>query len=82
MNKARRKEIARALALVEEAKSILETCRDEEQDYKDGMPEAIQNGQKGDAADEVVSALEDAISALDDIAQGEIANVAKGCDHG
>lgn len=45
------------------------------------MPEAFQNGQKGDAADEVVSALEDAISALGDIAQGDVANITGGAHH-
>lgn len=39
MNDARRKEIEKALGLISEAKSILETARDEEQEYFDNMPE-------------------------------------------
>ncbi|OHV24925.1 hypothetical protein EOS93_25295 [Rhizobium sp. RMa-01] len=75
MNKERRKEIARAAAMIEEAKSILETCRDEEQDYYyDNMPESFQNGDKGDVAqvaidglDEVISSLEDVVSSVNDV---------------
>ena len=69
MNKQRRKEIARAAAMIEEAKSILETCRDEEQDYYDNMPESFQNGEKGSVAQEAIDALEEAVSQLEEIEQ-------------
>ncbi|MBY3038917.1 hypothetical protein [Rhizobium laguerreae] len=76
MNKERRKEIARALAMVEEAKSILEICRDEEQDYFDNMPESFQGGDKGDVAQTAIDALDEAVSNLDDVvsAVGDVAN--------
>lgn len=32
MNARRRKEISKAVALIEEARSIIESCRDDEQD--------------------------------------------------
>lgn len=69
MNKERRKEIARAQAMLEEAKSILEACRDEEQDYYDSMPESFRGGQKGDDAQTAIDALEEAASQLDDVSQ-------------
>ena len=69
MNKQRRKEIARAVAMIEEAKSILETCRDEEQDYFDNMPESFQDGQKGEDAQTAIDALDEAISQIDDVSQ-------------
>jgi len=69
VNKQRRKEIARAAAMIEEAKSILETCRDEEQDYYDNMPESFQNGEKGSVAQEAIDALEEAVSQLEEIEQ-------------
>ncbi|MFJ6324059.1 MULTISPECIES: hypothetical protein [unclassified Rhizobium] len=69
MNKERRKEIARAIAMIEEAKSILETCRDEEQDYYDNMPESFQDGQKGEDAQTAIDALDEGVSSLDDVSQ-------------
>ncbi|TRB00441.1 MULTISPECIES: hypothetical protein [Rhizobium/Agrobacterium group] len=67
MNKERRKEIARAAAMIDEAKAILETCRDEEQEYYDNMPESFQDGEKGSTAQEAIDALEEAVSSLEDI---------------
>ena len=52
MNKERRKEIEKAKSLLVEAHSILETCLDEEQNYYDNMPESLQDGDKGQAAQE------------------------------
>ena len=67
MNKHRRREIERALSLVAEAKAILETCRDGEQDYFDNMPESFQSGEKGEAAEAAVALMDEAVSALDEI---------------
>jgi hypothetical protein len=69
MNKERRKEIARAIAMIEEAKSILETCSDEEQDYFDNMPESFQDGQKGEDAQTAIDALDEGVSNLEDVSQ-------------
>lgn len=66
MNKSRRQEIERAMTMLDEAKGILEACRDEEQDYFDNMPESFQSGDKGQAAENAVALLEDIISNLDD----------------
>lgn len=66
MNKERRKEISRAVAMIDEAKGILESCKDEEQDYYDNMPESLQGGDKGTSAENSVSVLEDAVSSLDE----------------
>ena len=67
MNAERRKQIARALALVAEAQSIIESARDDEQEYLDVMPEAIQNGDKGTKAQENIDTLEEIGNALGDI---------------
>lgn len=67
MNLARRKLIAEAADLIGRAITLLEIARDEEQDYFDNMPEAIQAGDKGDRATEVVDALEEAIDTLEGI---------------
>jgi hypothetical protein len=72
MNKDRRKALAGAVELVgkieadiEEAKSLIETARDEEQDYFDNMPEAFQQGDKGEAAQNAISELDEAVSQLE-----------------
>ena len=67
MNKKRRSEIARATALIEQAWLILETCRDEEQDYYDNMPESFQDGEKGEAAQTPIDALDEAVSSLEEM---------------
>lgn len=72
MNAERRKalsaiqsRIEEAKALVEEIHTDLEALRDEEQEYKDNMPESFQNGEKGEKADEAISAMEDALGSLE-----------------
>lgn len=72
MNDARRKEIARAQALVAEARSILTVCQDEEQDYYDNMPESFQNGEKGDQAQRAADTLQEWCDALEEIESAEI----------
>lgn len=61
MNKARRKEIARAIELIEEAREILENVRDEEQDAFDNLPESLQSSERGEAMEEYISTLDDFI---------------------
>jgi hypothetical protein len=67
MNAARRKEIAKAQELIAEAIEILTGARDDEQDYFDAMPESLQGAEKGEAAEAAVSALEEAIDALEGV---------------
>lgn len=64
MNKARRKEIARAVALLEEAKTVLETAESDERDYFDAMPESFQQGDKGTAAEAAADALQESVDAI------------------
>lgn len=65
MNKQRRARIAEAIAKMEEAKSIVEECWDEESDYFDNMPESLKQGDKGSMAEEAVSNLENSVSNLE-----------------
>ena len=77
MNNARRKEIDKVASLRErreslaeeiaDAKEALEGIRDDEQEYVDNMPESLQQGEKGEAAQEAISQLEEAIEALGEI---------------
>lgn len=72
MNNDRRKalrkvaeEITTLLGQLEDCKSELENLRDEEQEYYDNMPESLQGGEKGDAAQEAVIQIDEAIDAID-----------------
>jgi predicted nucleic acid-binding Zn-ribbon protein len=66
MNKQRRAAIADLIQAIKEAKESLECHRDDEQEYYDNMPEALQGGDKGNNAEEAVSNLEQAISSLEE----------------
>ena len=72
MNKERRKQLAdardlidKAEGLLSEAKEMLEWAKADEQEYYDNMPESLQGGDKGQAAEAAVSALDDAVNELD-----------------
>ena len=67
MNKARRKELSRAVELLGEAQSIIESCRDEEQEYMDNMPENLQESEKYCAAEEAVNNMDEAYDKIDEI---------------
>lgn len=73
MNKERRKQIDEAIKLLEQAKpliedatSMIETAKDEERDFYDNMPENMQSGDKGQAADAAADALEEVHTSLDE----------------
>jgi hypothetical protein len=65
MNKVRRKEIAKAIELLEQAREILESVRDDEQEAFDNMPESLQSSERGEAMEEYIYTLEEAIEAID-----------------
>lgn len=72
MNNARRNELKSVITLLQkaeqlrsEAAELLTQIQDDEQDYFDNMPESLQGGDKGTAAEEAISALEDVGCDLD-----------------
>lgn len=65
MNKARRKEIARAIELMEMAREILEEVMNEEQEAFDNMPESLQSSERGEAMEEYIYTLEEMVDNLD-----------------
>ncbi len=74
MNNQRRKDIAAIVAKLADLDSLkaeiyeaIEMVKDEEQEYLDNMPEGLRYSDRGYAAEEAVSNLEDALSAIDDI---------------
>lgn len=67
MNKQRRKSLTALIDQFESLKCELETLMEEEEEYRDNMPENLQGSERYDMADEAVSNLEDAISSLEDV---------------
>lgn len=67
MNKPRRKELEKALALIAQAREIIEQCRDEEQEAFDNLPESIQDGMQGEKMSDMIDILDSACDDLDSI---------------
>jgi hypothetical protein len=59
MNEARRTEIQRALALIEQAKGILEAALAQEQEDFENMPEDLRNDETGQRAEDAIDAIGD-----------------------
>lgn len=78
MNKQRRKDLERAEALIQEAKAIIEQARDEEQEYRDNLPENMSDGAKGEAVDGNIQCLDDAIDKLEEVCDTDIAGAVGG----
>lgn len=53
---------------IAELRDQINTVKDSEQDYFDDIPERLQGGERGQAAEEAVSNLDTALGALDMIA--------------
>lgn len=66
MNAQRRKDIEKAVELLYEAKSMLETSLEEEQNAFDNLPEGIQCSERGEKMEEYIGYLEDSISSIED----------------
>ena len=67
MNAARRETLDKAVALLEEAKSLIDGAAEEERDAYDNLPEGLQEAERGQRMDEVATELEEASSSLDDV---------------
>ena len=66
MNDGRRKEIQRALTLIEQAKCIFEMALTREQEDFDNLPEDLQDEEAGQRAEDAIDALERAATCCDD----------------
>jgi len=66
VNKERRSTIKRALEQIGDARATIETATEEERDYYDNMPESIRDGSKGDEVLDTITAMETAITELEE----------------
>lgn len=66
MNKVRRKTLQDLYNIIADAKDALEEVRDEEECYKDNIPENLQGSECYERAEAAVNALESAVSSLEE----------------
>lgn len=74
MNKERRKELGRAITLLNDAQEKLELAKEAVEGVKDGeeeahgnLPESLQESDRGEAMQENIDNLDNIISELDDV---------------
>ena len=67
MNKNRRKRIQEIIDKIVDAADNLDVIKDEEQEVFDNMPENFQCAERGEAIQECVDDLDDAVSGLQDV---------------
>lgn len=66
MNNPRRKALQDLYNIILEAKEKLETVRDEEDEYKENIPENLQGSERYERAEAAVDSLADAIYSLEE----------------
>ena len=67
MNKARRNRIAGVQSQLEALKQEIDSILEEEQEAYDNMPESLQNGERGEAMQGAIEALESAVSSCEEV---------------
>ena len=67
MNNVRRKTLNEIKEKIEELRCDLEAVMNEEEDYRDNMPENLQNSERYEKADEACSTMSETIDILDDV---------------
>ena len=75
MNKVRRKELARVVDLLDQARDLLETIRDEEQEAFENLPESIQCSERGETMENCIGTMEEMLDYLD---TGELQEIVDG----
>jgi len=76
MNKQRRKDIEKATALLEQAREIIDTVQEGEQESYDNLPESIQDSERGETMYDNIDTLQtasdnigDALDTLEELEQ-------------
>jgi len=67
MNKDRRNQIKKVINMLQNAKEILNSICDEEQDAYDNMPENLQGSMRASDMEDAISEMSDALDAIDDV---------------
>lgn len=67
MNNTRRKALSEIKDKIDDLRVNLELLLEEEQDYRDNIPENLQGGERYEKADEACDNLSDAMDGLDEV---------------
>jgi prefoldin subunit 5 len=67
MNKQNRKDLERALNLINQAMEVISAVKEEEEEKYDNLPEGIQDSERGESFQENIDNLDYAISDLDSV---------------
>jgi Fe2+ or Zn2+ uptake regulation protein len=67
MNRERRNTIYRALALLAEARLLIDETCEAEQEAFDNMPEGLQQSERGETMESALSVMGDASSVIEDV---------------
>lgn len=65
MNKARRKELSRAINMLYEAINIIGSVKMEEEEAYDNLPESFQYGEKGETMQEYIDTMNEAYNDIE-----------------
>lgn len=69
MNARRRKELQKAMELIEQAWAIVEAVKEEEIEAFENLPEGLQRSAQGEAMEEIAYGLEDVVGTLEEQAE-------------
>lgn len=67
MNNVRRKQLQQIIDRIEDLKSDLESIKEEEEEYRDNIPENLQGSERYEMADEACNNLDYAFDSLEDV---------------
>lgn len=67
MNKTRRKQLEEVRSLIEKAGGLLQDIRDDEQNAFENLPEALQGGERGEAMEAAIVAMDEVLSDLEGV---------------
>jgi hypothetical protein len=67
MNALRRKRLNDFIKVVEMIKEELESIKDEEQEYFDGIPDNLQSGERYEASESAIDNMDSAVSSLEEV---------------
>ena len=66
MNKIRRKKLDEIIAKIQDVSEELESVMNDEEEYRDNMPENLQGSEKHEMADSACSSMQEAIDQLEE----------------
>lgn len=66
MNKDRRAKINKVIELLDEARCLLDEAKEEEEEYRDNIPENLTGSERYEKADEAVCNMEEIVDSLED----------------